>query len=286
MPASAEDHVGDHEGGKEDATEDVTEDAAGDVTGDVADDAAEAAQPDTRLAMRKDAPERGRGDGKADREPPSHWLYLHGFASSPRSRKAQFFRGRCASAGLPLLVPDLNVPSFSELTMTAMLDTIGSTIAGLPDDATVGIIGADLGGLLAILTATQKRSVKRLLLLAPVTQLFRKYYLGLGRVGVRKWEQAGHAVFEHHGIGGKVRVGAQFVVDARQYDEGGWRMPKPIMIVHGSRDETIDPHLSVIYARNNDNATLHMVDDDHSLMTSCTEIWDLLWRDIRPTRQA
>ncbi len=242
-------------------------------------------EPDTRLAMRKVAPHGGTSDGAPQSQPPpTHWVYLHGFASSPHSHKARFFRQRCTSAGLSLAVPDLNVPSVPDMTMTAMLKTIDETIAGFPEGSTVGIIGSDLGGLLAILTAGKTRSVQRLLLLAPVTKLFRQYHLGLGQTGVRRWKKVGTAEFQHHGIGGKVRVGAQFVADARQYDEGAWRMDTPIAIVHGSRDEVIDPNLSMQYARANKNATLEIVDDDHSLATSCTQIWEWLWRDIRPRR--
>ncbi|MGI8672953.1 MAG: YqiA/YcfP family alpha/beta fold hydrolase, partial [Luteitalea sp.] len=44
-------------------------------------------------------------------------IYLHGFASSARSTKAQFFAERFAQVGVPLITPDLNAPDFSTLTV-------------------------------------------------------------------------------------------------------------------------------------------------------------------------
>lgn len=235
-----------------------------------------------RLAWRKD---RLGSRTPRDVTPPTHWVYLHGFASSPQSQKAQFFRQRLEEAGLPVLVPDLNVPSFEELTITAMLETFDALVAALPQDATIGIIGSSLGGLVALFAAGRHASVRRLLLLAPPLGLFRTTLLGLGQAGLRRWEQAGYQEFHHHGTGEARRVSARFIHDARKYDESQLKLAIPITIVHGTRDEFVDPHVSVLYAHHRRNVTLHLVDDDHSLLASCTQIWEWLWKDIRPRQE-
>ena len=55
---------------------------------------------------------------------PAPVLYLHGFASSPESTKAQYFGERLAAHGVPLSTPDFNQPDFTTLTMSRMLDRV------------------------------------------------------------------------------------------------------------------------------------------------------------------
>ncbi|MEM1426436.1 MAG: YqiA/YcfP family alpha/beta fold hydrolase, partial [Cyanobacteria bacterium P01_H01_bin.130] len=50
------------------------------------------------------------------------YFYLHGFASSPKSRKAQHLSDRLTEHGLTLEIPDFNQPDFSTLTLTRQLD--------------------------------------------------------------------------------------------------------------------------------------------------------------------
>ncbi len=49
------------------------------------------------------------------------YIYLHGFASSPSSTKAQYLRARFASLQINLNIPDLNQGDFSHLTLTRQL---------------------------------------------------------------------------------------------------------------------------------------------------------------------
>ncbi|MBW8713318.1 MAG: esterase, partial [Acidobacteria bacterium] len=51
-------------------------------------------------------------------------LYLHGFASSPESSKATFLSRKFAERGISMIVPDLNAPDFSTLTVTRMLQPV------------------------------------------------------------------------------------------------------------------------------------------------------------------
>ncbi len=54
--------------------------------------------------------------------PVAHVLYLHGFASSPASSKAQRFEQELAVHGVGFSCPDFNQPAFETLTVTRMLD--------------------------------------------------------------------------------------------------------------------------------------------------------------------
>ena len=51
----------------------------------------------------------------------TRFVWLHGFASSPQSGKGQFMRARLEERGVHLVIPDLNEPSFFDLTVSRML---------------------------------------------------------------------------------------------------------------------------------------------------------------------
>ena len=80
------------------------------------------------------------------------FLYLHGFASSPGSRKAIAFERHYAPRGVELDRLDLRVPTFPNLRLSAMIEVTRAAIGGERDRAVV--IGSSLGGL----TATRTRS--------------------------------------------------------------------------------------------------------------------------------
>jgi predicted esterase YcpF (UPF0227 family) len=74
-------------------------------------------------------------------------LYLHGFASSPRSAKLLELRPIVAAAGIDLNSPDLNCPSFGELCYAEMVRTALEAAAATPP---VAIVGSSLGSLVAL----------------------------------------------------------------------------------------------------------------------------------------
>jgi predicted esterase YcpF (UPF0227 family) len=59
-------------------------------------------------------------------EPGTHVAYLHGFASSSESLKGVALRQRMTELGLASVIetPDLNRPSFSELTVSGALEVM------------------------------------------------------------------------------------------------------------------------------------------------------------------
>src|SRR5690242_18341270 len=103
-------------------------------------------------------------------------LYLHGFASGPRSSKARYFHERLTKAGARVEVPDLAAGDFERLTITGQLGVIARLAAGEP----VSLIGSSLGGYLAALYAARHPEVRRVVLLAPGFAFARRWPEWLG----------------------------------------------------------------------------------------------------------
>jgi pimeloyl-ACP methyl ester carboxylesterase len=85
-------------------------------------------------------------------------VYLHGYKSSPRSTKAQFFGRRFAELRVPFEVPDISAE-----TMAGQLRIIEDACRG----EAVTLMGSSLGGFLAALYAARHPEVQRAVLTAP-----------------------------------------------------------------------------------------------------------------------
>src|SRR3990170_3172652 len=82
-------------------------------------------------------------------------FYLHGFASSPRSSKAAFLGAKLHELGLELHTPDFNAPDFSTLTISRMVEQVGTAIDAGPAGP-VTLIGSSLGAFVAVQTALKR----------------------------------------------------------------------------------------------------------------------------------
>ena len=129
-----------------------------------------------------------------------HVLYLHGFASSPESGKAQRFAAACAARGIGFTCPDLNEPSFETLTVTRMLESVRRAIAAAPAGP-VAIVGSSLGAFVAVHAAARDTTgrVARLVLMAPAFDFGGNRLRQLGEHGIERWRQEGSLEFFHYG---------------------------------------------------------------------------------------
>jgi len=195
-------------------------------------------------------------------------LYLHGFASSPQSAKAQYLAARFAEQGWPLDIPCLNGPDFRHLTVTAQLRIVEQCAAGAP----VHLIGSSLGGWLAALYAARHPEVQRLVLLAPAFGFPRLYAESLGAGQVEAWRRSGVLRVMHYGKGEEAELGWQFMEDARRYEDEP-AILQPCLIFHGTRDTVVPVEVSRQFARTRTCCELREVDSDHELRDRVEEIW-------------
>jgi pimeloyl-ACP methyl ester carboxylesterase len=203
-----------------------------------------------------------------------HVVYLHGFASSAHSTKGTFLARKFGEQGIPVHTPDFNEPDFSTLTVTRMVEQVERVLDMLPAGPVV-VIGSSLGGFVAVQVAL-RRTVDRLVLLAPALDFSGKGLQSLGDRGLKEWETSGQLNVFHYGYGRMIPVHYGLVTDACGYDCVNAKLSMPILIFQGRRDTAVSPEMVEAWARARSNVELHMLDDDHQLTASLDYIWQKL----------
>ena len=200
-------------------------------------------------------------------------IYLHGFASSSRSGKATFFAQRCGAVGIPFEAPDLNLPDFSTLTVTRMLEQTRA----LMDRATgpVTLMGSSLGGYVAVLAAARwPDNVKNVVLMAPALDFSGTGLSGPGGADIADWQRAGHLNVFHFGYGRMMPIHYELYEDARRYDAMKAVLTMAVLVFQGRRDTAVDPATVKTWSEARPNVELHLLDDDHQLGASLGVMWD------------
>jgi uncharacterized protein len=201
-------------------------------------------------------------------------IYLHGFASSPRSGKASYFAERFRDHGIELECPDFNQPDFESLTISRMVEQLHERLASDGDGSST-LIGSSLGGTLAILTAARSpRLVDRLMLLAPAVMFAKPGHHLLPPDRVDEWRRAGTLPFFHYAHNADRLLGFGFYEDSLGHDAFGAVFDQPTLIVQGVRDTSVDPGMVAQFAATRPNVTLSLLEDDHQLLHSLPRIWD------------
>jgi len=199
-------------------------------------------------------------------------VYLHGFASSAQSSKAKFFRDRLGALGIEVVTPDFNEPDFSTLTITRMLAQVGAELDKSPEP--VALIGSSLGAFVAVNAAAQERArVDRVILLAPALDFGGNRMRDLGDRGLEEWQRTDMLQVFHYGYGRLVPVHYELYSDATKYDAFNATVEQPVLIFQGTRDASVDPATVERWAAARSNVELHLLDDDHQLLSSLEVIW-------------
>jgi uncharacterized protein len=195
-------------------------------------------------------------------------IYLHGFASTPLSTKAQFFKTRFA--GHPFEIPQLDGGDFEKLTVTGQLAILDAAIHG----ERVILMGSSLGGYLAALYASRHANVERMVLLAPALAFPKRWRNRFTQAEMEEWREGGIRNFYHFGYKEERPLGYRFVEDALQYeDQPDFR--QPALIFHGLRDDVVPASVSSDFAASHSNVELRLVDSGHEL----TDVLDPMWEE-------
>ena len=199
-------------------------------------------------------------------------IYLHGFASGSHSGKATYLAQRYREHGIEFQAPDLNLPDFSTLTVSRMLD---QTRALLEKSARpVTLIGSSLGAFVAVNAAVKWPDlIERLVLMAPALDFSDTGLSGPGGVSLETWKSAGQLKIFHFGYGRMMPIHYELYADARRYNAMDAELKMPVLVFQGSRDRAVSPATVEAWSRRRSNVEFHMLDDDHQLSASLGYIW-------------
>jgi pimeloyl-ACP methyl ester carboxylesterase len=207
----------------------------------------------------------------------SSFVWLHGFASGPTSSKGRFIQQRLLERGATLQIPDLNLPSFRELTVSRMLGEV-DRLAG----ESAVLFGSSLGGLTAALWAARNpRRCAALVLLAPAFDLGRRWVDRMGKADVERWRRDGVFAFDHYATGRTEELSVAFLDDALSHEP--FPLPAaPTLVLQGEQDEVVDPALACEFARrmgkHGNPVRLVLLPEKHELTLDLPR----LWREIEP----
>lgn len=196
-------------------------------------------------------------------------LYLHGFASSPASRKARFFAEKLEALGLTVEIPDLAEGDFEGLTLSKQL----ALIERLGRHEPAIVIGSSLGGYLAALYAARHQEVDRVILLAPALRFHALWTTEFGSDRLRLWKEKGSIPVFHYGTGRPQLIGYQLMEDAARFEPEP-QFSQPCLIFHGDSDPLVPVAQSVKFAAAHPNVRLIRLASGHELTDVLDKIWD------------
>jgi hypothetical protein len=195
-----------------------------------------------------------------------HFIYLHGFASSPQSQKAMAFTKRFAQLGVPLTVPDLEAGDFKHLTISRQLQVIEKTLNASPG-TTFALIGSSMGGYLAALTAQIRPDVKAAYLMCPGFNFIKRWRSAALSGEIHKEGETELIRVFNYRYNKTMELDLGIFKDAEKWEGIKYDKPVPTRIVHGINDETVDIAESRNFTQNHPWATLEELNSDHGLLS-------------------
>jgi pimeloyl-ACP methyl ester carboxylesterase len=200
-------------------------------------------------------------------------IYLHGFASSPHSRKAQFFSEKLASEGFTVEVPDLAAGDFGHLTISGQLRIVENVLSTGP----AIVLGSSLGGYLAALGAARyPTQVEKVILLAPAFGFHDLWTRELGQEKLERWRENGTIPVFHYGECREIPLAFDLMEDAAGYEPFP-DIGQPGLIFHGVDDPVVPIGQSRSYAASHANIRLLEFRSGHEL----TDVLDDMWNATR-----
>jgi hypothetical protein len=196
----------------------------------------------------------------------TQFIYLHGFASSPSSKKAVVFKNIFKEIGFSLVVPDLEKGNFENVNLTFQMNILFDLLDKYQDEE-VCLVGSSMGGYLAAIAAQKRTNVKAIYLMAPGFNFMDRWMkkLDLDCEDETSWMSM-IPVF-HYRYGTTKLISTHIFKDAKNWSNLKLDREIPIRIVHGIHDEVVSVNESRNFIVDRPWASLKELDADHGLLS-------------------
>lgn len=213
-------------------------------------------------------------------------LYCHGFASSQRGSKADFFRERALAAGIAFCSFDFRGHGESggamfDLTLDRNLEDLGLVHGALAERglARVVLLGSSMGAGSAVAFAARfPEKVVAAVHVAPALEMDRGLLRLVGAEKARRWEETGSVLFEHEL--GAYDLSWGIIENLRRYDfaQLAAACRTPTLMLQGMRDSSVDWRCVADFcaAARQAEVELHLfAGGDHRLLDQLPALWEL-----------
>ena len=195
----------------------------------------------------------------------SGFIYLHGFASSPGSRKAQVFKERFSSSSRELIVPDLNGEDFTRMTLSSQIGLVEKLLNNRRERQ-FGLIGSSMGGYLCALLAEMHHKVAAIYLMAPGFNFLARWQESFNLdSGTGPVDGDLIRVF-HYRYNEERHLSTDIFKDAEHWNALPLERNVPTRIVHGIHDDTVPIEESRQFVKDRPWCQLKELNADHGLV--------------------
>ncbi len=205
------------------------------------------------------------------------YIYLHGFASSPDSFKAKFFAKKMLEHGIELLIPDLNLNDFPNLTISRQILTVKDLIK---TNSPVTLFGSSMGAIISLILAEEINNIEKLILLAPAIKISQLWKDSTGEEKLIKWKQDNYVDIFHYGYNKNMHLNYKFYEDLLSHNDSIFNKTIPTLVFHGLHDKVVPVDFAREYAKQKSHIKYYELNDDHSLNNNLDYIWQKILQFI------
>jgi len=203
----------------------------------------------------------------------TEFVYLHGFASGPLSKKAAAFKKKFEEIGVSLNFPDLEGGDFENMTLTSQIKIVLDLLDQF-QGKNVCLIGSSMGGYLATLLAQKRVVIKATYLMAPGFNFLERWMRSLQLDYDGDHSLKRKVPIFHYRYDKTKYICTDIFKDAKQWASIGLKRDVPTRIVHGTHDEVVPINESIKFVSRRPCCSLKELDCDHGLLSHLDWIVD------------
>ena len=196
----------------------------------------------------------------------TEFVYLHGFASGPSSKKALAFKNKFQEVGVSLNIPNLEGGDFENMTLTSQTHIVFNLLDQLKCKK-VCLIGSSMGGYLATLVAHRRVEIKATYLMAPGFNFLERWMrsVKLNWNDETCWES--RIPIFHYRYDETRYICTDIFKDAKNWSRLDLNRELPMRIVHGIHDAVVPIDESKKFVSSRPWCSLKELDTDHGLLS-------------------